>query len=188
MPRVFILILTFFVGHILRAQSSDTFSMVTNDEIKLFLKEAGHFVTKTAKFRLSDKPHEIPSRSFFVKIAANDTLFTQTDIDYIMKQVNQRKNTNWSVLSIDNAVLIKSTDIDSIFRTFKANSGWKVFYKTYGSDFYEMSYPYFSQDKQTCIIYTGYHCGGLCGEGGLKIFRRRNNIWTQVKTIGWWES
>ena len=176
------------VGQVSKAQSSDNFSKATNEEIKSFLNEVRHVVKAATKFRLSDKPYGIPSRTFLEKIATKDTLLAQTDVDFIIKQVTQRKNTKWSNTVIDSAVLIRAEDIDSIFQSFKVDSGWKIFRKTYGGDFYRMSFPYFSQDKQTCIIYIGHYCGGLCGEGGLKIFRRQNNTWRLIRTIGRWVS
>jgi hypothetical protein len=186
MTRCNLIALLLLIGQILKAQSSDTL-VISNDAIKSFFNESKEQISKRTIIRLSDKPYEFGSQSFLEKISAKDSLFTKADIDFIVRQINQRKNSIWSDTLIDDAIFIKSTEIDSIFRNRKVDA-WRVFYKTHGSDFNRISFPYFSQDKQTCIIYTSNHCGWLCGEGGIKIFRRKNNVWVLYKTIDQWAS
>ena len=186
--KTLITLILFFVGNISNAQHTDTTSIVTAAEDKIFLNDLRLTLKPRGKFRLSDKPYVIPSKAFFEKIATKDTILKLTDIDFILKQLKQKESLTWSNTFIDSTIFIKSDNIDSIFHTYKVDSGWKVFYKNFGGDFYRMSFPYFSEDKQTCIIYVGHHCGGLCGEGGLRIYRRRNNNWTLIKVIGRWVS
>jgi len=188
MTKTLLILILSFVGNISKAQHTDTSSMVTAEESKLFLNGLRLTLKPKGKFRLSDKAYGTPSQIFLKKIAAKDTVLKYFDIDFILKQFKQKQNFIWTETSVDSTVFIKATDIDSIFHTFKVDSGWKVFYKTFGGDFYRMSFPYFSQDKQTCIIYVGHYCGGLCGEGGLRIYRRKINTWTLIKIIGRWVS
>ena len=182
----FILIASFLVmGLFLQAQLPDTF-IVSTTEIKFFMNETRQLLYKRGEFRLSDKPHQIIT--FLENISANDSLFTKADRDFIMNQVKQRKNPIWSDIYIDSTIFIKSKEIDSIFENFKVSGGWKVFYETYGPDFYEMSLPYFTKNKKTCIIYISNHCGGLCGGGCVRIFRLENDHWKLYKKIDCWAS
>ena len=184
--RLNFIALFLFVGQILRGQSSDTF-LISNSEIKSFIKDSRHILFSGKTLRLSDKPYVLLSQSFLEKTAVKDSIFSKADVEFIMKQIEQRKNLLWSSEFIDDVTVIKSNDIDSLFRNSKIDA-WNVFYKKYGGDFKEISFPYFSQDKQTCIIYISNHCGWLCGEGGIRIYKRKNNVWVLYKSIEQWVS
>jgi hypothetical protein len=182
--QIFTLVFLFAV-QLLKAQLRDTFFVATA-EIKLFLNESQ--LPTASNIQLSDKPYVIPVGKFLEHVLQDDTLFSKEDIDFIKKQIKQRNNSLWNSKLIDSVTFIKAAEIDSIFKNFKVDSGWKIFYKTYGSDFFRMSFPYFSLDRQTSIIYIGHQCGDLCGEGTLRIYRRTKNAWKLYRKILLWAS
>lgn len=162
--------------------------LVSSREIKDFLSEIKSTNLKNT-IRLSDKPYSKFGEKFVQRIIANDTIFKKSDFSFIQLQINQTRNFLWGSSLIDSAILIKAESIDSIFQNFKpSDTAWRIFRKTFGKDFYRISIPLFTHDMNTCIIYIGHHCGGLCGEGSIMIFRRQKNKWTLYKTVAYWVS
>jgi hypothetical protein len=69
------------------------------------------------------------------------------------------------------------------------NQFWDDYHKKYGNGgFRNISLPLFSIDKSTVIIKTGYSCGGLCGNGGIYIFRKINGKWKKINQLSEWVS
>ncbi|MCJ8211701.1 hypothetical protein MUY27_18425 [Mucilaginibacter sp. RS28] len=50
-----------------------------------------------------------------------------------------------------------------------------------------ISLPVFSRDRKTVFINRAYHCGGLCGEGGIEIYVKTQGRWKRLDT-GYWRS
>jgi len=175
MRRLIILILL-FSRYSLPAQTVDS-SVVADYEIKEFLKDVRPLIMKGAKFILSEKTEYNQAKEILQNISKSDTGLTNKDTEFMLGQVDKMKDIIWNSKFIGKAIFIKAERIDSIFRNLKKDGGWKLFRKTYGSDFYKMSIPCFCEDKQFAFIYIEYYCGGLCGEGGFKIFKRQNNKW-----------
>jgi hypothetical protein len=174
------IIIILFGGHYLSAQSTDS-SVVSNNEIKDFLKDIQPLIMKGTKLFLCEKAEHLKAKEILQKNRPeSDTILTNTDIEFMLSQLDKAKNIIWNSKFIGGATFIRNGNIDSIFKNLKKDGGWKLFHKTYGNDFYKMSIPYFSKDKKTAFIYIEYYCGYLCGEGGFKIFRRQNNKWELI--------
>jgi hypothetical protein len=43
-------------------------------------------------------------------------------------------------------------------------------------------------DDGTALLFLGYHCGGLCGEGNFLLLRRTGDRWKVIKTAMTWIS
>jgi len=127
---------------------------------------------------------------FSVNANKPDTIFTLADKAYIRQQVKQAITTKWDNKNITWAKVIPHSDIHNVF-TDSVTKGdkWELFEKKFHeSEYYDYSVPVFSVDKNTCAIYVGHHCGWLCGDGDIYIFRKKNNKWVLISTIGLWVS
>ena len=65
---------------------------------------------------------------------------------------------------------------------------WDKFHKKYGKGFYRISRPIFSKDKSVIIISEGFYCGGLCGSGGIYIYKKINGKWEMEEMYSLWVS
>lgn len=127
-----------------------------------------------------------------------DSIFSQKDIEHIYKQasdlatsetleINQAKTNNQNVRIIPTFQFNKF--IEKIVSKNQRSEFWEEFEKEFGThNFYSISYPVFSLDKNTAIISFGHHCGILCGSGFSAIFQKMNGKWVQVKVIISWVS
>ena len=77
----------------------------------------------------------------------------------------------------------KST-IDTIIG--KNFDGWPAFYEKYpGSNgAIHMSAVGFNADKTLALVYMGYWCGGLCGQGGWNLMEKQKGQWVQIPWNG----
>ena len=64
--------------------------------------------------------------------------------------------------------------------------GWQSFRKEHpnAEGFVELSAVGFSPDRSTAVVYEGYHCGGLCGGGGVRVFQKRAGSYGQFPVLG----
>jgi hypothetical protein len=115
-----------------------------------------------------------------------DSIFSNDDLTFIETQMNQSKNLEWNESLIDSSLFISKSQLDQIFSDNKNDGslGWASFHKLEKKrSFYNISIPYFTLDKQYCVVYISYNCGVLCGGGGLNIYKFKNAKWTLYKTL-----
>lgn len=55
-------------------------------------------------------------------------------------------------------------------------------------DIWHFSTPLFTLDRQHVIIGIGNHCGSLCGEGDIYIYRKQDDKWVLWKKVAHWVS
>jgi hypothetical protein len=60
--------------------------------------------------------------------------------------------------------------------------GWELFAKRNpdSSGFVELSAVGFNEDKSIAVVYMGYHCGGMCGSGGVKFLQKKDGHWLRM--------
>jgi hypothetical protein len=187
MTNILILTIIVFAGHNLNAQIADSL-VVSKEEVKSFFSETRQLINKRPRFRLSDKSKGAPSQTLLEKLSTKQNIFSKDDIAFLITQINQTQNAIWDSSYIDSTYFLQTNEIDSIFKNLKVDSGWKIIRKKYGGYYYTMSFPYFSVDRQTCIIYVSHHCGVACGEGGYRIFRKQKGKWVYYKSFAGWMS
>jgi hypothetical protein len=105
-----------------------------------------------------------------------ETFFTSKDSSSIMAQ-----NSNPDKLKIDKAISEKLSST-----TFEEELNKKKNGKEY--DFYNLSIPIFSLDKQKAFVELEHHCGSLCGSGKGYYLKKINGKWKIVQEWRTWIS
>lgn len=166
-----LLIISFlFLRQPLYSQTTDSL-VVSKSELKVFLSESRLLLSQELIFRISSTPTNYRlTKKFLEHIASMDSFISLTDVDFILTQIDQTKNFVWNSSFFDSAAILDSEKISLT------------------NDFHAISVPYFSIDRQTCIMNVGYYCGKLCGHGRLMILKKKNNSWTVYKVLGRWVS
>ena len=83
--------------------------------------------------------------------------------------------------------LIPDDTITAIF-SWKHGDGWTYFYHHYGTGFHSFGCPLFLRNYTCCLFYSGHHCGWLCGNGQLALYKKEGGRWVFVKDWGEWMS
>jgi len=187
MVKLFLsLILLFFLGTNLRAQSFDT-STISRKEIRSFFSDIVPLINTHPGYLLSDKPLD-DYKIFIEKILPKDSSFSKDDIDFIKLQHSQSNLINWDSTLIDSVTILKDVSIERIFNSQELKKNWLAFYKKFGGRYHQLSIPLFSKDKNICILFLNHYCGSLCGQGEIRIFKKSVTGWTLHKRIKRWVS
>jgi len=169
MQKLLFAILLLLISKNSKSQSDSL--LISKKEIKGFFTSVKQLISAESHFLLSNKPvSDLPKR-FFEENLSRDTFLTKKDIDFISMQSIRTKKVIFDSSLINDVIFIKSSNIDSVFNKKSLEDGWNQFHKLYGSDYYELSLPYFSINKETYVLIVGYNCGGLClalSTGGVK--------------------
>lgn len=116
-------------------------------------------------------------------IFSDTSLFSPTDIEFIRTQLTERKNFTWERNKIKGAKVISTAKISKILNKGPVK-GWATFNKKYGTGFETFSFPLFTADKNTCIVYQAILCGNLCGHGATNVYKKINGRWRFIQTTG----
>jgi len=120
-------------------------------------------------------------------LARRDTiLLTDEERKTIKKELRLLPKEKWQNGFPANVQIIKRDTIERIFSD--KNRGWKYYYAAYGDKFYSFSKPIFLKERNLCIFYYDYACGGLCGYGLLGIYKKEGDEWKLLYTISQWVS
>lgn len=117
---------------------------------------------------LTDKYYLIDSIESFDKKS-----IIQSDTTYFIAYCDSTKNGVWTGKLFDNLIIISAGKLHSIskYDQFKM-----------APIHYSFSLPYFSNDKQTLLIYYNHYCGNLCAEYSLRLYKKINGKWTFIKS------
>jgi hypothetical protein len=68
--------------------------------------------------------------------------------------------------------------------------GWEKFYQQYpdSSGWVDLSAVGFNAEKTVAVVYTGHHCGMLCGGGRYHVLQKKDGKWIPLKRkigCGW---
>lgn len=135
------------------------------------------------EFNLESRPgykHIINDTLFIFK---DTSLFSSADIEFIKFQIPAGMSFKWTANNIVGSNIISSKKISRYFKN-DVDAGWTKFNNKYKNGFTTYSIALFSLDKKTCVVYTARHCGGLCGFGGLSVYKKVNGKWIMLKGIG----
>tara|TARA_R110000751_G_scaffold307568_1_gene429568 strand:+ start:880 stop:1578 length:699 start_codon:yes stop_codon:yes gene_type:complete len=109
-------------------------------------------------------------------------ILTKSDIDYIFSQFSTDKKLklDFDKLKLDNVsdeVLKSVADyLQSEDRTNKKK------YDYFG--IYNLTIPFFSQNKKYAFLETSIYCGQLCAFDGIEVYEFKNGKWKVIGTIG----
>jgi hypothetical protein len=128
------------------------------------------------------------SRLIDKKIKVVDSLtLTKQEKEFIIKELKkQTSEAFWDSIHIPNSLVITTDTITAIFKD--RERGWKYFREKYGSSINSFTMPVFFRKKQLCAFYYDSHCGGLCGDGVLAIYRKEKGHWVMWFVLYEWIS
>ena len=87
--------------------------------------------------------------------------------------------------------LVDANQLSLFFERGGVIGGWKAFHDMFpkSEGFIRFSAVGFNREKTKAILYMGWHCGGLCGDGHNYTLERKNGKWVQLsvnhKACGW---
>ncbi len=184
------LFLTVFLIGCTNNQKNDTLK-VTDDEIYVFVKMVLKDLEKTQKldgtqdYYLQDQL-ATPSFVYDNPSFKLDKYFPKEDLEFIQKQIRERKDFLMLQDSIKSKRIISKKTIDSFNNNRKENIDRKSHFlenykKKYGNNFYHiLSLPIFSKDKKTVHIDVSSIFGGH-----TIIYRKENNKWKSDVIVLW---
>ena len=106
----------------------------------------------------------------------NQTFFTSKDSIFLLEQ-----NLKPNKLKIENEIIEKINATSKNIELQKKKIG-----KSY--NYYEMTIPIFSKDKQKAYLELNHYCGGLCGSGKSIYLKKINGKWKIVEKWRTWIS
>ena len=137
-------------------------SQVDKSELKQIFKEIISADSIETKYFLIDSILSFETKSI-----------KQSGITYFIAKSDIINNGIWSAGLFDSARIISRHYLDSI----SESDPFRI-----APVHYEFSLPYFSKDKKSFIVYYSYHCGMLCAEYSLRLYRKINGKWRFIKT------
>ncbi len=120
-----------------------------------------------------------------LRIIKLDALFTKDDIDFIF---NQNRTSIYFNISecLKNELLISG---DTLRKINRSDNFWEEFHKRYGKDgFCIINLPLFSRNHNIVILRYSRSNGRLNASGGIFIYRKIANKWTNIMCIDSWIS
>jgi len=124
----------------------------------------------------------------FLKSCLQDTsTFTAAERKQIKHWTSHPSFRVWTPDMVPGVRLIPDDTITAIFST-KHRDGWSYFYRHYGPGYHSFGCPLFLRNYTWCLFYSGHHCGWLCGDGQLALYKKEGGRWMFVKNWGEWES
>jgi hypothetical protein len=76
-------------------------------------------------------------------------------------------------------------------KAMKDGQGWESLLRLYPGSmgWLELSAVGFNEDKTVAVVYSGHHCGNLCGGGTFYVLQKKDGKWQALKwngtTCGW---
>jgi len=108
---------------------------------------------------------------------AGTLILTKAEQKYIHKQLEEMERPYLKADLFDSTQIVSPSSIHRLFKK-GIGEGWEAFYKRYSpKGYYVFSKPIFLRNDSLCIFYYGYSCGGLCGSGGLYIYKKTGSDW-----------
>jgi len=124
----------------------------------------------------------------FVTSCLRDTgTFTAAELAQIERWADHPVFRTWTQDMVEGARLIPKDTITAIFST-KHRDGWTYFNLHYGRGYHSFGCPLFLRNYTLCLFYSGHHCGWLCGDGQLALYKKEGGRWVFVKNWGEWMS
>lgn len=172
-------------------------SCASNNENKYLEKRNLEYLKLTSEFLesinrnrdviLIDEPYQFEDFDCFDEAVKNDTVvFSKNEIEFIRNEFKLKKLKKWNNEIINTAKIISSRSVEKIFNN--SNNGWNTFKSKIGSSFNIYSAPIFLRDNNYCLFYSSIHCGSLCGEGMLDLYKNEDGNWKLIKSYCSWIS
>ncbi|EIM74842.1 hypothetical protein A3SI_14941 [Nitritalea halalkaliphila LW7] len=135
-------------------------------------------VKGTTKFDLSDQARFGMGQDD-MNYVLEDTLFTDEDKDYILRQLAALEDFTWKAGKIAGANVLSRQMIDE---EFKEGDFWEKFNAKYGNCITSWSFPIFTKSREYVISYNWTQCGYLSGSGSVDLYKFELGKWIFVKS------
>lgn len=182
-----ILILSLILTTASHAGRSDNSNYQNNKLTKEFIS----FIKKTNSLEdrllLVDKPETREFKNCLEWISHDSSIVGSASREFIIKAIDQPSLTSWTSELTGTPFFISKDTISNIF-TGARPRGWDYFNKRYGSHYYIFSSPVFFNNGTMCLFYIDYHCGELCNEGKIRLYKKDNHGWKVLKEFCSWMS
>jgi hypothetical protein len=193
-PFIFgILMVTYFVPHMTGTVSSNDSPVNKNDSVK-YIMQVRDFINHARIETLEDTLNiliDIPimfdsSDADCLNEINNDTIhFSKDNLKFIHDEAKKVKIKAWPA---DISPRIKVMSNDTINRILsKRQMDWEYFHKNLGRSLNIFSLPIFFGNKY-CLFYSRTACGGTCGFGSWRLYRKNGEFWFVVKSFCEWIS
>ena len=115
---------------------------------------------------------QIGWKDLFISSATNDKTLSEKEINHIAEQLGNSKLPVWTNIYFDSARIVSQQYVNN----FRKNTGSTPVH-------YKFSIPYFTKDKNYCVIYYESYCGTLCAEQSLRLYKNENGKWIAIKSL-----
>lgn len=119
----------------------------------------------------------------------------QEDFMYFTEQYQQKNSYKIDRDSLKVEHFIPQSEVDILenqgnLATEEVHKAWNVFFEKYGKNayFYNISIPYFSQDRNIAIVTVRVKCGAFCGGGHKAILVKSSDKWKLLCKMYKWSS
>jgi len=150
-----------------------------------FIKQLKKRELATSAFILLDKPAPLASNYCLTEVLAEKQFFSSAELAMLKAQADNNTLT-WKATDFSGVRIIEKDTVDAIFKVHSKH--WTYFNQHIGRDFNEFSMPIFLRHGTYCLFYEANHCGGLCGEGKLALYKKEGDQWKVVKYYCQWIS
>jgi hypothetical protein len=143
------------------------------DDIKELVKEKNTItrMVRLSFFRLSDTTN------------AEKIVFTQDEIDFIVKDLDKIKQMPWADSMFTDAKLVPLKTMDNLLE--KVSAGKDSLLKKLCHEIHLFSVPTFLRNGTLCLFYAGT-ADLLTQEGEYWLYRKENNVWKEFGRMGVW--
>jgi hypothetical protein len=171
-------------GRIARIGEEDSIDYIK--QARLFIQQVKINELKDSSFVLEDRPSSLAFPDCLKNVLEDTMSFSRAEMDFISKKAKNSFVHFWTDAIFPGKKIISSDTIQSIFEDRK--KGWQYVYKHIGTGLHEYSPPIFIRKNTYCLFYYGYRCGGKCGEGSLRLYKKEGDQWKEVKSYCDWIS
>ena len=138
-------------------------------------------------FVLVNKPETKEFQNCLKWILQDSLVISSRFKDFIIHTIEKPSLTSWTSELAGTPTIIHRDTINHIF-TGSHPRGWDYFNKKYGKHYYIFSSPIFFNNGTMCLFYIDHHCGEMCNEGKILLYRKDNNGWKVQKEFCSWMS
>ena len=142
-------------------------------EVKDFFAQLDDSSLVKDHFMLVDSVQYDSWKQIFTTYALQDSSLARPDIDFMAAQMEVADQEVWTPDTFDSASIISKHYVDSLSKFCAAG---------HRPHYYIFSKPYFSRDKNYCVLFYNYYVGRNCAETSLRLYRKDRGKWLYVKS------
>lgn len=180
---LFLSIILFIDNTNTKEKSNDQADALTKDFISFIRKD----YSLENKIYLVDKPETKEFQHCLDWILQDSVVTALIPKESIVQAIARPLITSWTSELIGASVIVPHDTINDFFTRPHAR-GWDYFNKRYGSHYYIFSSPIFFNNGTMCLFYIDYHCGEMCNEGKIRLYKKDNHRWKVLKEFCSWMS